>query len=197
MDTIGQLTGGVAHDFNNLLTPIVGSLDMLRRRLGDDERSQRYVSSALQAAERASTLTQRLLSFARRQALLPQTVNIAGLIEGMTDLIQRSIGPTVRVSMQLPADLPPVRVDPNQLELALLNLAVNARDAMPGGGKLTINASVATAEDRNSVGIKAGDYVRLAAEDTGIGMDKATLARAVEPFFPPRGSARVQASGCP
>lgn len=187
MDTIGQLTGGVAHDFNNLLTPIVGSLDMLRRRLGEDERSQRYIGGALQAAERAATLTQRLLSFARRQTLLPQSVNVAALVEGMTDLIQRSIGPIVRVAVQLPAELPAVRVDPNQLELALLNIAVNARDAMPGGGKLTISASVATAEDRNAVGIKAGDYVRLVAEDTGIGMDKPTLARAVEPFFSTKG----------
>ena len=187
MDTIGQLTGGVAHDFNNLLTPIVGSLDMLRRRHADDDRSQRYIGGALQAAERASTLTQRLLAFARRQALIPQSVDVAALVQGMTDLVQRSIGPGVHVTVELPMALPPVRIDPNQLELALLNLAVNARDAMPGGGRLTITAAAATVDGRGAIGVAAGDYVRLVARDTGIGMDKATLTRAVEPFFSTKG----------
>jgi signal transduction histidine kinase/CheY-like chemotaxis protein len=187
MDTIGQLTGGVAHDFNNLLTPIVGSLDLLRRRHGDDVRSQRYIAVALQAAEQASTLNQRLLAFARRQALLPRSVDVATLIHGMTDLVRRSLGPTIHVVVDLPGALPAVRVDPNQLELALLNLAVNARDAMPGGGRLSIAAAVQAVDDGDPVGLRAGGYVRLIAADTGIGMDKATLTRAVEPFFSTKG----------
>ncbi len=187
MDAIGQLTGGVAHDFNNLLTPIVGSLDLVRRRHKDDERTQRMIGGALQAAERAATLTQRLLAFARRQALQPEAVDIAALIDGIVDLIRRSLGPTIRVVLEVPGDLPPARVDPNQLELALLNLAINARDAMPGGGQLTITVGAAAVEERNAIGLAAGRYVRILATDTGIGMDKATLARATEPFFSTKG----------
>jgi signal transduction histidine kinase len=187
MDAIGQLTGGVAHDFNNLLTPIVGSLDLLRRRHKDDERTQRMIGGALQAAERAATLTQRLLAFARRQALQPRAVDIAALIDGIVDLIRRSLGPTIKVVLEVSADLPPARVDPNQLELALLNLAINARDAMPGGGQLTITVASAAVEDRNALDLAPGHYVRVLASDTGIGMDKATLARATEPFFSTKG----------
>ena len=187
MDAIGQLTGGVAHDFNNLLTPIVGSLDMVRRRHKDDERTQRMVGGALQAAERAATLTQRLLAFARRQALQPVAVDIGALIDGMADLIRRSLGPTIRGVLEVPGALPPARVDPNQLELALLNLAINARDAMPGGGQLTITVAAAEVDARNAVTLAPGRYVRILASDTGIGMDKATLARATEPFFSTKG----------
>lgn len=187
MDAIGQLTGGVAHDFNNLLTPIVGSLDLLRRRSKEDEKAQRLIGSALQAAERAATLTQRLLAFARRQALKPQAVDAAVLIEGMFDLLKRSLGPSISIAFELPRRLPPVRVDPNQLELALLNLAINARDAMPGGGKLTITATSIVADDRNLLGLDEGGYIRITASDTGTGMDKATLARATEPFFSTKG----------
>jgi PAS domain S-box-containing protein len=187
MDAIGQLTGGVAHDFNNLLTPIVGSLDLVRRRHKDDERTQRMVGNALQAAERAATLTQRLLAFARRQALQPKAVDVSTLIDGIADLIRRSLGPTIKVILELPDGLPPARVDPNQLELALLNLAINARDAMPGGGQLRMTVASDTLGERNSVGLEAGRYVRILASDTGIGMDKATLARATEPFFSTKG----------
>lgn len=187
MDAIGQLTGGVAHDFNNLLTPIVGSLDLLRRRSKEDEKAQRLIGSALQAAERAATLTQRLLAFARRQALKPQAVDADVLIESMSDLLQRSLGPSIRIVFELPRRLSPVRVDPNQLELALLNLAINARDAMPGGGKLTITATNIVVDERNLLGLDAGGYVRITAADTGTGMDKATLARATEPFFSTKG----------
>jgi signal transduction histidine kinase len=187
MDAIGQLTGGVAHDFNNLLTPIVGSLDLLRKRHGDDERSQKLISGALQAAERAATLTQRLLAFARRQSLQPQAVDIGGLIDGIADLIRRSLGPTITVTVNVAPDLPSARVDPNQLELALLNLAINARDAMPGGGRLTITISNVLVDQRNLMELQAGSYIRLAASDTGIGMDRATLARAAEPFFSTKG----------
>ncbi|RXD06760.1 hybrid sensor histidine kinase/response regulator [Sphingomonas sp. UV9] len=187
MDAIGQLTGGVAHDFNNLLTPIVGSLDLLRRRHKDDERSQRMIGGALQAAERAATLTQRLLAFARRQALQPRAVDIGALIDGLVDLIRRSLGPSIAVTIEIPRHLSSARVDPNQLELALLNLAINARDAMPGGGKLTLSVSEAVVDERNLFGLAPDRYVRIAAIDTGVGMDKATLARATEPFFSTKG----------
>jgi signal transduction histidine kinase len=187
MDAIGQLTGGVAHDFNNLLTPIVGSLDLVRRRHKDDERTQKMVTGALQAAERAAMLTQRLLAFARRQALQPRAVDVGALVEGMVELIRRSLGPTIAIVVEMPGELPAARVDPNQLELALLNLAINARDAMPGGGRLTLGASASMLEAGNVLGLTAGEYVRLVASDTGIGMDRATLARAAEPFFSTKG----------
>ncbi|MCK8457090.1 MULTISPECIES: ATP-binding protein [Sphingomonas] len=187
MDAIGQLTGGVAHDFNNLLTPIVGSLDLMRRRHKDDERTQRMIGGALQAAERAATLTQRLLAFARRQALQPRAVDIGALIDGLVDLIRRSLGPSITVVLEVPRHLSSARVDPNQLELALLNLAINARDAMPGGGRLTLSVSQSVVDDRNLIGLAAGSYIRLTAADTGTGMDRATLARATEPFFSTKG----------
>ncbi len=187
MDAIGQLTGGVAHDFNNLLTPIVGSLDLLRRRHKDDERTQRMIGGALQAAERAATLTQRLLAFARRQALQPRAVDIGALIDGLVDLMRRSLGPSIAVTIEIPRHLSSARVDPNQLELALLNLAINARDAMPGGGKLTLTVSEVVVDERNVVGLAPDHYVRIAAIDTGVGMDRATLARATEPFFSTKG----------
>jgi signal transduction histidine kinase len=183
MDAIGQLTGGVAHDFNNLLTPIVGSLDLVRRRHKDDERTQKFISGAMRAAERAATLTHRLLSFARRQALQPKSVDVGALIEGVAELIRRSLGPTVRVVLDFPETLAPARVDPNQLELALLNLAINSRDAMPAGGELKISLAGKNLQEKNSVGLPAGGYVVITALDTGIGMDKETLARATEPFF--------------
>ncbi|WP_156680152.1 PAS domain-containing hybrid sensor histidine kinase/response regulator [Sphingomonas profundi] len=187
MDAIGQLTGGVAHDFNNLLTPIVGSLDLLRRRLGEDERASRLVEGAMQAAERAATLTQRLLAFARRQALQPRAVDVGELIDGLVDLVRRSLGPTINVVLVVPRHLPAARVDPNQLELALLNLAINARDAMPGGGRLTLAASVVAVGEGHPARLAPGSYIRIVAADTGIGMDEATLARAIEPFFSTKG----------
>ncbi len=181
LETLGQLTGGVAHDFNNLLTPIMGALELLRRR-HDDERSQRLISGAMQSAERAKTLVGRLLAFARRQTLAPQAVDPASLLNGVRDLIRHSVGPAIRVELDISADLPAALADPNQLELALLNLAVNARDAMEGGGTLTINVL----EDNVAIhdaDLGPGHYVRFQISDTGHGMDEATLARAVEPFF--------------
>lgn len=183
METIGQLTGGVAHDFNNLLTPILGNLDMLRRRVPEtDDRAQRLISSAIQAADRAGVLVARLLAFARRQRLEPRAVDLRALTLGMEDLIKRSLGPMITVIVDIPAGLPPAFVDPNQLELALLNLSVNARDAMPNGGELTFSARTEQL-DAPSAGMTAGDYVRLMVSDTGIGMDAVTLSRAMEPFF--------------
>jgi signal transduction histidine kinase len=187
MDTIGQLTGGVAHDFNNLLTPIVGNLDLLRRRFADDARAERLIGGALQAAERAATLTQRLLAFARRQTLEPRSVDTGALIDGMLELVHRSLGPSIELVVQVPRHLAAARVDPNQLELALLNLAINARDAMPAGGTLTVAASEVTVEVGNSMGLKPGRFIRIIVADTGTGMDAATMARAIEPFFSTKG----------
>jgi len=187
LETLGQLTGGVAHDFNNLLTPIVGALDMLRRQHESDDRSNRLISGALQAAERATTLVQRLLSFARRQHLESRTVDIKDLVEGMYDLMQRTIGPHIKVQLETAPDLPPARVDPGQLELALLNLAVNARDAMGGGGRLRLMVDEAQVDMAATEGLAPGRYIHIAVSDTGVGMDEATLKRAIEPFFTTKG----------
>jgi signal transduction histidine kinase/ActR/RegA family two-component response regulator len=184
LETLGQLTGGVAHDFNNLLTPITGALDLLQRKYGDgDERSQRLLSNALQAADRAKTLLQRLLGFARRQTLQTQAVDIGSLLSGMRDLISSSVGPTVEVHLRYDHELPPTLIDPNQLELAILNLSVNARDAMPNGGPLTILAEEVAIGPGSTPRMKPGLYVRLSVIDAGCGMGPETLARAVEPFY--------------
>jgi signal transduction histidine kinase/ActR/RegA family two-component response regulator len=185
LETLGQLTGGVAHDFNNLLTPVIGNLDLLRRRLPSNDSSQRLIDAGLQAASRAATLVQRLLAFARRQDLRVRSVNVATLLIGMKDLIHRSIDPAIEVRIGHSPDLPPARTDPNQLELAILNLAINARDAMPRGGNLTIEAEAISCDGHSD--LKAGDYVRIKVADTGMGMDQQTLARAVEPFFSTKG----------
>ncbi len=187
LETIGQLTGGVAHDFNNLLTPIVGSLELLRSRLGDgDERVNRWISAGLQSAERARVLVNRLLSFARRQALEAQPVDVPSLIEGMSDLITRSIGPTISVGIEVAGASPLALVDPNQLELAILNLCVNARDAMPDGGRILI-AIASSMQDAPFPGAGIGDYVRITVTDTGIGMSPETAARSIEPFYTTKG----------
>jgi signal transduction histidine kinase len=185
LETLGQLTGGVAHDFNNLLTPVIGNLDLLRRRLPPKDPSQRLIDSALQAASRAATLVQRLLAFARRQDLSVRSVNVGMLLDGMSDMIRRSLGPSIEVQISHAPDLPPARVDPNQLELAILNLAINARDAMSRGGKLSIEADAHSLE--NGGVLRPGDYVRIAVRDSGIGMDQQTLDRAIEPFFSTKG----------
>jgi len=183
LETIGQLTGGVAHDFNNLLMPITGALDLLQRRFADaDARAGRLIDGALQSAERAKTLVQRLLGFARRQSLQTQAVDLERLLEGMHDLIRSSVGSTIELHTICPADLPQAVADPNQLELALLNLCVNARDAMPKGGTLTIAADLVTPGPEQSE-LAQREYVRVSVTDTGTGMDQQTLARAIEPFF--------------
>jgi signal transduction histidine kinase/CheY-like chemotaxis protein len=188
LETLGQLTGGVAHDFNNLLTPIIGSLDLLRRRTAPGDKSHRHIDMALQAASRAATLVQRLLAFARRQDLKPRSVDIVALLQGMEDLIRKSVGPMVEVSFECPAELPPARIDPNQLELAILNLALNARDAMAGGGRLSISAGAEQVGDGHL--LAPGQYLRVAISDTGVGMDAVTLGHAVEPFFSTKGVGR-------
>lgn len=187
MEAMGQLTGGVAHDFNNLLTPIVGSLDLLRRKQIGGEREQRLINGAAQSAERARVLVQRLLAFARRQPLQPAPVDIAGLIEGMNELVASTVGPRVNVAFDIDEDLPPAEADPNQLEMALLNLAVNARDAMPEGGALRIKARLETVWLGHRSGLPVGRYLCISVADDGIGMDAATIARAVEPFFSTKG----------
>jgi PAS domain S-box-containing protein len=186
MEAMGQLTGGVAHDFNNLLTPIIGSLDMLQRKGLGGEREHRLIAGAMQSAERAKTLVQRLLAFARRQPLQPSAVDVRRLVEGMADLLASTTGPQVRVSVEVEDDLPPAKADPNQLEMALLNLGVNARDAMPDGGTLRISATRASVKQARGT-LKRGHYVRVSVADTGVGMDEATRARAVEPFFSTKG----------
>jgi PAS domain S-box-containing protein len=187
MEAMGQLTGGVAHDFNNLLTPIVGSLDMLQRKGVGTEREQRLIAGAAQSAERARTLVQRLLAFARRQPLQSVAVDIARLVAGMGGLVESTTGPQIRVVVDVADDLPPAIADPNQLEMALLNLAVNARDAMPDGGTLRVSATAESVSADHWSGLTRGDYVRISVADTGCGMDEATLARAIEPFFSTKG----------
>jgi PAS domain S-box-containing protein len=190
LEAMGQLTGGVAHDFNNLLTPIVGSLDLLHRKGLGGERERRQIDGALQSAERARVLVQRLLAFARRQPLQTQAVDVLALIEGMADLVASTSGPRVKVEIDVSDDLIPARADANQVEMAILNLAVNARDAMPEGGTLTISAKPAMIEAGGSTSVPPGSYVRLSVADTGTGMDEATLKRAVEPFFSTKGVGR-------
>lgn len=184
LETLGQLTGGVAHDFNNLLTPIMGALDLVYRTYGErDERAGRLLSNALQAADRAKTLVQRLLGFARRQALQTQSVDLAHLIAGMRDLIRSSVGPAIELHLRCEPGISPALVDPNQLELAILNLCVNGRDAMPEGGSLTILAEEVAIGPGEDPYLHPGLYVRVSVIDAGCGMDSETLAHAVEPFY--------------
>jgi PAS domain S-box-containing protein len=187
LEAMGQLTGGVAHDFNNLLTPIIGSLDMLHRRGLGGAREQRLIEGALQAADRAKILVQRLLAFARRQPLQPASVDIGRLITGIADLVESTTGPQIAVHVEQDDALPPAIADANQLEMAILNLAVNARDAMPDGGTLRISASSVEVGRGHRSKLMPGSYVRLSVADTGCGMDDATLARAIEPFFSTKG----------
>lgn len=186
MEAMGQLTGGVAHDFNNLLTPIVGVLDMLQRRKVGGEREQRLIDGAVVSADRARILVQRLLAFARRQPLQTMAVDVAALVRNMADLVASTTGPQIRVVVDVGEDLPPASADPNQLEMALLNLAVNGRDAMPDGGTLRITASSETV-DKATDTVTPGRYIRLSVADSGIGMSEETMARAVEPFYSTKG----------
>ena len=187
LEAMGQLTGGVAHDFNNLLTPIIAVLDMLRRRGIGGERERPLIDGAYQSAQRATVLVHRLLAFARRQPLRTVATDIAALMREMAALVASTTGPQVSLELDVPPALPWARADPHQLELAILNLAVNARDAMAGMGTIRIAAcDVAVAADEVP-GLAAGRYVRITVADTGAGMDEATLARAVEPFFSTKG----------
>lgn len=195
MEAVGQLTGGIAHDFNNLLMAIMASLELLQRRLPEgDPMRRRFLENAMQAAKRGASLTQRMLAFARKQDLKPVAVNVANLVHGMTELLQSSLGPSVQIETRFPLILPNVSADPNQLELAILNLAVNARDAMQGGGSITIAAREKIAE---SIGLSKGRYVCISVVDTGDGMDPSTLLRAMEPFFTTKGIGKGTGLGLP
>ncbi|HEX4741495.1 MAG TPA: ATP-binding protein [Caulobacteraceae bacterium] len=186
IETMGQLVGGVAHDFNNLLMAVIGNLDLLAKGLSNDPRQARLLNGAMEGARRGATLTHRLLAFARKQELQSRATDVLALVEDMRELIERSVGPMVEVRIISAQPPPAVRIDPNQLEMALLNLAVNARDAMPSGGVLLIALDHRVASE-GEAGLPAGSYVRLTVEDTGEGMDAETLARAVEPFFSTKG----------
>lgn len=183
---MGQLTGGVAHDFNNLLTPILGSLDLLQRRGVGGEREQRLIDGALQSAERAKTLVQRLLAFARRQPLRPEPVDAASLVRGISGLVATTIGPQVRLELDIADALPLAQADAHQIEMAIINLSVNARDAMPQGGRLVLSARQRN-PGRDHIGVPEGTYIVVSVSDTGTGMDEATRLRAIEPFFSTKG----------
>jgi len=187
IEALGQLVGGVAHDFNNLLMAVIGNLDLLAKKLGEDARLHRLLDGAMEGARRGATLTQRLLAFARKQELKAQATDVRSLVEDMIGLIDRSVGPMVRIELHAEDKMPVVDVDPNQLEMALLNLAVNARDAMITGGVLTIGLSEQIVDVNDQLGVRPGRYVVLSVRDTGEGMDAETLARAVEPFFSTKG----------
>ncbi|MCB8837961.1 hybrid sensor histidine kinase/response regulator [Aurantimonas sp. VKM B-3413] len=184
MEMIGQLTGGIAHDFNNLLMAVIGNLDLLRKHLPDDPKTVRLIEGAQLGAKRGASLTQRLLAFARRQDLVLVVTDLGDLVRGMTELIERTIGSAIELRFDLPEE--PVRseLDPNQVELALLNLVVNARDAMPEGGTLMIRVDPELAP---ATGNAAEGFVRLCVIDSGQGMDAATLEKATEPFFSTKG----------
>lgn len=186
MDAIGQLTGGIAHDFNNLLMAVLGSIELVRKRLPEDPKITPLLDNAIQGARRGTALTQRMLAFARRQDLKTEALDIPTLVRGMTDMVQRSLGPRVEVETRFPLALAHARGDTNQLELALLNLAVNARDAMPDGGRIVIGAKEEKVADEIGP-LRPGRYVCISVSDTGEGMDEATLARAMEPFFTTKG----------
>jgi PAS domain S-box-containing protein len=188
MEALGQLTGGIAHDFNNLLTGIIGAMDIVKRRItaGRYEDVERFMDAAATSAHRAAALTHRLLAFARRQPLDPQAVDINHLIGGIEDLLLRSVGEQVVVEFRLPAGLWPALTDANQLENALLNLAINGRDAMPHGGRLIVsteNLVLKKADHGGTDSITAGDYTVISVSDTGVGMTRETLAKVFDPFF--------------
>ena len=187
IEAIGKLTGGVAHDFNNLLMVIQSCLDMVELKLPHESQLCRLVQNAQSAVQRGSALTQRMLAFARKQELRVAPVDAASLVANMTELLRRSLGPLVNISTMFPASLNSVKTDANQLELALMNLAVNARDAMPEGGNLTIAARNVTIDASHSTRLAPGEYVCLSVTDEGEGMDEATLVKATEPFFTTKG----------
>jgi PAS domain S-box-containing protein len=189
MESIGQLTGGMAHDFNNLLAVILGSLSLLRKRVPQEPQMLRLIEGAIQGAERGATLTKRLLAFARRQELKLEAVEVQRLIPDMLDFLRQSVGANILIRTDILADVEPVRIDANQLELALMNLAVNARDAMPRGGRLTItcrNESFGAGHEPLA-SLPPGEYVRISVADTGEGMSEATRLKAMEPFFTTKG----------
>lgn len=187
LEAMGQLTGGVAHDFNNLLTPIIGAFDMLQRSDLGGERERRMIDGGLLAADRARTLVQRLLAFARRQPLRSSAVDVGALVRGMAELVASTSGPKITLDVRIDEDAICAKADPHQLEMAILNLSVNACDAMPDGGTLTISVAPERIGPHHPAQLAPGGYVRLSLADTGVGMDAETRARAVEPFYSTKG----------
>ncbi|HEY4135394.1 MAG TPA: response regulator [Alphaproteobacteria bacterium] len=193
MDAIGQLTGGISHDFNNLLTVVIGNLQLLEDSLTPDSKSAQWMKSALGAAMRGADLTKRLLAFARKQVLDPQVWNVNELVRGMEDLLRRPLGDNIDCKLDLAANLPLTRIDHSQLEHALLNLVINARDAMAAGGRLTIETgseSLDAVYAARHAEVTAGPYVMIAVSDTGGGMPAEVIERAFEPFFTTKGEGR-------
>ncbi len=185
-----------AHDFNNLLTAVIGNLELARKRTGSDPHMAGLLEAALSAAERGATLIKDLLAFARRQPLHPKEVDVSTVVDDAEKILTQTIGPSVRLAIRTAPDLRPAWVDPNQLALAILNLALNARDAMPDGGRLQIACENRRADPDNAPGdLATGDYVIVAVSDTGTGMSEATLAHAFEPFFTTKGAGRGSGLG--
>jgi nitrogen-specific signal transduction histidine kinase len=197
MQAIGHLTGGIAHDFNNLLMVVLSSLELLRRRIPPEPKITALLDNAVQGVPRGTVLTKRMLAFARRQELNTETIHVPELVRGMSDMLQRSLGQTISVETRFPLSLSPISADANQLEMALLNLAVNSRDAMPQGGRLIISANEEALIAGNTNNMKPGRYVRLSLTDTGEGMDEETLRRAGEPFFTTKGVGKGTGLGLP
>jgi PAS domain S-box-containing protein len=197
MEAIGHLTGGIAHDFNNLLMAVSSSLELIRKRLPPDPKLQRLLDNAMQGAERGAVLTKRMLAFARRQELSTQTIQIPDLVRGMSDMLERSLGHSISIETRFPLKLSAISADANQLEMAILNLAVNSRDAMPEGGRIIIAAEEEEVRATNGGNLKPGQYVRLSVTDTGEGMNAETLRRATEPFFTTKGVGKGTGLGVP
>jgi PAS domain S-box-containing protein len=187
VEAIGKLTGGVAHDFNNLLMAVLSSLELMKRRLPEDARFRMLHNNATEAAQRGVSLTQRMLAFARRQDLKVDALEVSSVLHSVTPLLESSLGPSTYLDIKLPYLLPHIKADANHLETALLNLVLNARDAMPEGGTIGIGARRDTVKDADASLRKAGDYVVISVTDTGEGMNEATLKRATEPFFTTKG----------
>ena len=183
LEAVGQLTGGIAHDFNNLLTVVIGNLELASRRAGQNSNLLPLLQSASRSAERGVAAVQRLLAFARKQRLDPRSVDLMGLVTGMHGLLKQTLGPAILLEIVADDDLAPAHVDANQVELAILNLAINARDAMPEGGKLRIELHNRRAGPHSPAELPPGDYALVSVTDNGAGMDEVTLAQAFDPFF--------------
>jgi signal transduction histidine kinase len=197
MEAVGQLIGGVAHDFNNLLMAVLGSLEIASKRAAAGQNVEDLIGHAIQGAKRGASLTQRLLAFSRKQELMLEAVDIPRLVTGMSELLQRTIGPIIEITTSYPLALPLVNSDVNQLENALLNLVVNARDSMPGGGQIRIAAKRRSLKSGEIRELGQGDYVCLSVTDEGEGMDANTPENATTPFYTTKGIGKGTGLGLP